>query len=438
MKNRGLLNANTTLHFVTRKIISKKKERRHSKTIGSFLTKIVLCLFLFVNIAHSQITDYNQLNDQEQADFSRWLGWVWGDGIPNNLTELTGIKYTGPTKAAFNSRYNVVMERLKDTDLGITVASNGTNNRRLLQPWNYWLDAIPGGRAEDSQLLRDAVKNPNFLAGIIDTEGGGGNNYYIDDHFFGPSHPDETKAWGIRNFGPNRMIQLYHLLGDTYGFEKTAMQIGTQGELYTYSDPTQRQAAIDRIIEKFNSTEASNLNGVGKTIRVRVYIHPDDWGTLRSYGYWSFPARYPPSGGELVELSDSYPRADLENVGGPDYVLIQHKSTNKLLTSNLELTDSANGDETLWQFIDLGDGYYRIVSKANNQGLRAISGKLLTLAPENFTGFQTQWKLTHLSNGSYLIFNRWRWGKYLRVNNSTTLRHGSSGATAQWNFIDMN
>jgi len=405
---------------------------------------ITILFFLLIGTtAHSQITDYYQLNDQDQANLSRWLGWVWGDGIPNNLADSTGIKYTGPSAnrlPEFDKRYNEFTESLAAVDLGMILANGGTNTRRIREPWDYWIDAIPGGNIEDSDLLRDVVKNPNFLAGIIDTEGGRDNGlYYIDDHFYAPSHPDTRKGWGLRNFGPNRMIQLYHLLGDTYGFGKTFMEVGKNGTFYTYNNQTERETAISSFIDKYNSSKAMNENGNANLFRVRVYIHSDDWETLRSYGYWIPPARYPRSGGDLVILEEGdQARADLENVDESEYVLLQHKSTNKLLRSDIELTASEEGDATLWKLIDIGNGYFRIASKADNLWLRAISNKLLQTVPDTFQGHQTQWKIKELSNGSYLITNRWKYGNNLRVNSQIYVRHGSSGATAHWNIIGLN
>lgn len=442
MKHYGLGQTNNSNHLFT--TIHSYFTMNYSCGRRKFLNGLTLLFFLLISTsAHSQITDYFQLDEQDRADFSRWLGWVWGDGIPDNTADLTGIKYTGPSATKlpeFDNRYNEFTESLAGTGLGMLLANGGTNTRRIKQPWNFWIDGIPGGDG-NSELLRDAVRNPNFLAGIIDTEGGiDAGNYYIDDHFYAPSHPDTGKGWGLRNFGPNRMIQLYHLLGDTYGFEKTFMQIGINNQpTYTYANPTERQTAIDELIEKYNSTKAMNENGSAKIFRVRIYIHSDDWETLRSYGYWIPPRRYPKLGGNLVVLQEGdRARADLENVGESEYVILQHKSTNKLLRSNIELANTAQGDVTLWKLLDIGNGYFRIVSKANNLWLRAIDNKRLQMVPENFTGFQTQWKIEELSNGSYLITNRWINGNILRVNSQIYVRHGSGGATAHWNIIGLN
>ena len=275
-------------------------------------------MFVAIGI-QAQDVDYHELSLQEQADFSRWLGWVWGDGEPLDTDNLTGIRYAGPTSSNFDNRYNDVTDRLKDAGLGIVLSNGNTNRRRIQEPWDYWTNAIPGGNPGDSQLLKDAVLNPNFLAGIIDTEGGNcgstGNNYYIDDHFYAPSHPDDSRQWGLLHFGPYRMIELFHLIGGTYGFGKTTMQIGTQGTRYLYEDVSEREAAIQRVLDEFDNTEAINQAattfGEARTTRVRIYIDITDWDTFRSYGYWTFPRRYPDCDDQLTSLSGSFPLTNL-------------------------------------------------------------------------------------------------------------------------------
>jgi len=279
------------------------------------LLLVAVCILLQSNKASSQSIEYNELTAQQQADFSRWLGWVWGDGKPTNITEETGVRYGGP---GFSGRYNALMTRLLDADLGIVLGDGGTNNIRIIEPWNYWNDAIPGQNPNETQLLRDAVRNPNFLAGIIDTEGGGcqsTNGYFIDDHYYGPAHPDNTKAYGILNFGTNRMIQLFHLIGGTYGFENASMQIGTQGTKYKYGIEAEREMAITELIDGFNNTEANNQNAEtiedGTTKRVRIYIDVNDWDTIRSYGFWDEPDRYPDCDQPVVSIPNNLPLTNL-------------------------------------------------------------------------------------------------------------------------------
>ncbi len=290
----------------------------HFKTI--FYSAFIIST-LVLNISSdliAQQVSYAELSAQEQADFSRWLGWIWGDGRPNDLDNFTGIQYTGPNGSQFDNRYKDVVDRLLESDVGLVLANGGTNRRRILEPWDYWFDAIPGSNPGDPQLLRDAVRNPNFLAGIIDTEGGNcgsSNSFYIDDHTHSPFHPDDTKPWGLLNFGPNRIIQLFHLIGDTYGFDKASLQVGTQGQRYIYGDETQRQTAITELLTKFDLTaqinQAAATNEEAQSIRARIYIDSADWDTFRSYGYWTNPSRYPDCNNPVTSLPSNFPLINL-------------------------------------------------------------------------------------------------------------------------------
>jgi hypothetical protein len=286
-----------------------------------FWNVIFFCIVwnLGANDLYSQPVDYQDLTPQEQADFSRWLGWVWGDGLPNDLNNLTGIRYTGPNSSQFDNRYRELVDRLLESPLGL-VLEGGNNRRRILDPWDYWTDAIPGGNPNDPQLLIDAVKNPNFLAGIIDTEGGNcgstNNNYYIDDHTFSPSHPDTDRGWGLLNFGPNRMIQLFHLIGGVYGFEKTRMEVGVDQPRYLYGDEVERNTAILMAIDRFNDTKAHNIEALmngetGRSLRIRIYIDEEDWDTFRSYGYWTNPSRYPNCNNSVETINGNLPLTNL-------------------------------------------------------------------------------------------------------------------------------
>ena len=287
----------------------------------------VLAFFMTNQSITAQNISYQELSAQEQADLSRWLGWVWGDGIPLDLEQLTGIKYTGPTNSNFSNRYDAVVQRLVTSPINIALGNGGTNTRRVLEPWDFWIDGIPGGNENDPQILRDAVQNPNFLAGIIDTEGGNcgntNNDYYIDDHFYAPSHPDNTKGWGLLNFKPGRMVQLYHLLGNVYGFEKTAIQIGTHGDKYIYGIESDRRLGIQEVYEEFEKTkminEAAANQDEAQTKRVRIYIDNEDWETFRSYGYWNNPKRYPSCNNPVTSLIGTFPLVNLA-LANPDWL----------------------------------------------------------------------------------------------------------------------
>ncbi len=291
------------------------------RTQNLWITPIPLLLLLLMSFnspLFSQSVEYDALSLQEQADFSRWLGWVWGDGNPIDTDSLTGVRYTGPSHEPFNTRYDELVDRLLLSDLPIVLANGGTNTRRFKEPWDFWTNSIPGGAPNDSQLLRDAIRNPNFLAGIIDTEGGNcgsTNSYYIDDHFYAPSHPDTTKGWGLLNFGPGRMIQLYHLLGSTYGFEKTSMQVGITGDRLVYADEFERATAIQTVVDQYLITEAINQsatnNNEAQLLRVRIYVDSSDWNEIRAYGYWNSPKRYPDCNNPVTVISTNKPNTNL-------------------------------------------------------------------------------------------------------------------------------
>jgi len=180
----------------------------------SIVSSIEEELAINVNHRNGQEIEYNQLSEQEQADITRFLGWIWGDGKPTN--NGSGAKYTSN-----HSKYNGTINRLA----AITIDGNsnpfnfpeGGNLKRLPNIWNYWNNALPGGNPDDPQLLRDAIRNPNFLAGLIDGEGqvvhAPGKQYYIDDQTYFPSHPTKTLYGGLY-FGPERINQLFLLLGE--------------------------------------------------------------------------------------------------------------------------------------------------------------------------------------------------------------------------------
>ena len=137
-----------------------------------------MCLSLGVLFASVVIaaaapaSEYDDLTAQQQADLSRFLGWVWADGKPLNTDQVTGIR-----SEVRHAKYQAVVERLLAVpELGMQLANTDgePDKRKIKAPWKFWNHSLPGGNPEDPRLLRDAIRNPNFLAGVI--EGGGGRS----------------------------------------------------------------------------------------------------------------------------------------------------------------------------------------------------------------------------------------------------------------------
>lgn len=263
----------------------------------------LICCASIANIAAAESVsaiEYGDLTAQQQADVSRFLGWVWGDGKPLNTDQVTGIR-----SGVRHAKYMAVVERLlKVPGLGMKlgVKAGEPDKLKIKAPWNFWNNSLPGGNPGDPQFLRDAIRNPNFLAGVIEGEGGTsdkGQLYYIDDHFHGPARQD--KLYGLAHFGPERVLQLFELLAETYGFTKTSLQIGGNNKsasIYSYAQIDEARADLHR---RFDAAMAQNqavnraeTNNYQKLIPTHLYIHPDDWDTLRSYGFF-FSGRIPSS-----------------------------------------------------------------------------------------------------------------------------------------------
>lgn len=432
------------------------------KLTHSISVLLVLVIFLFASCEKDTITDviknevvqeqsyslfskqntsieYHQLTNQQQADFARLLGWLWGDGKPTS--NGSGTKFTG-----FHPKYNQVFNRLKN--LTVNGNSNPFNlplsgdNKKLSDFYDYWDNALPGGNSSDPDILRDALKNPNFLAGLIDGEGfknhAPGSVYYIDDQTYAPSHPKKTN-YGMITFGPNRMIQLFQLLGETYGMTNTVMQIGRDN--YSY---TQRCEAITALISRYNLAKATNENpNLGTdAFTVRIIIDNTDFSVLRSYGYWNQNGyRSPaPDDATLNKLTGNYPDMLTEVTGtmsffydNQQYIRIRHTNTNTFLSSNIILSSSGTSNSALWSKLDVDGEHFRIVSN-DNKWLKGFSDGSVNMASTQNTGWQTQWKTRELSNGRFLITNRLFPDKHLRVNNDTNVRIGSKGSKAHWSF----
>jgi|GEM_PF-6069553 len=284
--------------------------------IMNVLSRLPLfCLLLCALAAVAQAVEYKDLTAQQQADVSRFLGWVWADGKPLNTNLVTGIR-----SEVRHAKYVAVVDSLLEVPgLGFELGNTGgePDPLKVKQPWNFWNNSLPGGNPDDPKLLRDAIRNPNFLAGIIEGEGGyHEGKYVIDDHFHGPCRRD--KVYGLANFGPERILQLFELLGETYGFTNTTIQVGggANAPIFTYA---QRDAARADLQQKYDVAKAQNVavnEGDGGSYRgvipVRVFIDQARWDTLRSYGFF-FAGRIPTSPTDTPHrsLSGTQPADDL-------------------------------------------------------------------------------------------------------------------------------
>lgn len=397
----------------------------------------------------AQASDYDLLTDKEKADLSRFLGMIWADGRPTDSG--TGAKYSSN-----HSKYNGVVNRLAAIKIGgntnpFNFPTSG-NLKLLPNIWDYWDNSLPGGNPNDPQLLREAIRNPNFLAGLIEGEGQvhhkAGNRYYIDDHTFTPSHPDK-KSYGQLNFGPERMNQLFLLLGETYGFVNTEMEIGKNGTRYNYA--TERCEALQAARDKYQEIKANNEDPTTapKGVTIKIYIDQADFVTLRSYGYYQrdkFRTPAPDNDGTLNVLQSNLPDI-LPKVQGPMSFFeggatgfkIAHTVSDSYLNSDLDLVPFVNDNTISWELIDLGTGYFRIISlddSKDKRWLKAWENGPISLVGQNSTGHKTQWEQIELSNGSYLLKNRF-FAKYLRLGTNGSVKHGASGMPAHWSVEEV-
>ena len=412
-------------------------------------------LLLLATIAfnsHAQTNDYHKLTAQEQADLARYLGWVWGDGKPTNTG--TGILYKGG-----NRNYDATVTRLAK------IRIDGKTNpfkfpesgdlKRAPDVWDYWENSLPGGNPGDPEILREAIRHPNFLAGIIEGEGQGRHsdptrNYYIADQSYAPSHPD--KLYGIANFGPERMIQLFLLLEETYGFSNPAVSIG-KNEIYNYN--TQRCEAINKIREEYRIRKVQNERGnLQSAFTVKVYIKPPYFDEIRSYGYFSKSRgdyRTPAPDRDLTIISSdpALPAKNAEVTGTMNFFNNSGAGTRLLhdsgyyLNSNLDIVRQTNNSNLNWELIDLNNGYYRIESldsSISNNALQApMDDTTIKMRGEQNDWFLTQWEKVPVSNTSnqYYLKNRFH-ETYLKVNTSnSTLNHGVRGSAARWTLEEL-
>lgn len=381
--------------------------------------------------------NWEDLTAQQQADFARFLGRLWGDGVPNDLNNLTGSKFTGKS-----TKHNEIYDRLKN------VFDLPKNNTRKNMPnfYDYWVDALPGNKPGDPQILREAVQNPNFIAGLIDAEGGtghqAGTRYLIEDQTYAPSHPDESRDWGILNFGPNRIIQLFSLLEDSYGFTNTKIRIGNTEFFYA-----QKEEAIQELLERYNQAKVMNENpATGSTgFTVKIFINPAHFDELRSYGYWEnqncnnddCKFRSPaPDDASLNILTGNFPDILSEN---PDCFQILHMENNMVISSDLELVPISQNNSLCWSTINVDGEYFRIVSNKNGKWLKAHNSMELGLVSDQNTGWQTLWKKKLFADGNFYLINKKFKDDYLRADiNKTKVKLGVKGKQAKWIFSSIN
>jgi len=407
------------------------------------LRRIVPLIFLAAIAfkGHAQEIGYDDLNDIQKAQLARYLGWVWGDGKPGINNDGDGIYYR-----VFNPSYEHIIKGLVDIEFNgeknPLSFPDSDDNIKLKRYWNYWHNSLPGGNLDDPQILQEAIKNPNFLAGIIEGEGQQGHQeqfryFMIADQFYAPEHPDLTKAYDVRKFGPERMIQLYLLLKDVYGLDSVFMTIKgkrpTGNELHGCEVIEALRIKYD--FYKMKNEEAAqdeDLTPEGG-FPVKLYVRSSDYEAIRSYGYY-------PRGNYRTPAPDSdLRRLEVEEVAEHDvlgYKRFQHASGNYLNT-DLNMVPLNNNHNFNWKLIDLKNGYYRIEpqnSSMDRKWLQAANNTVVRLAGESWTGFFTQWEKMPVPDTAnrYYLKNR-RPDSYLRVGNSQSiLKHGGRGPAAQW------
>jgi len=421
-------------------------------------------LLLLLSIAfssHAQEIKYNDLVAHERADLARYLGWVWGDGKPG--FNETGILYKGG-----NPNYSAVVRRLAKIDIGGNINPFrfpvSGNLKHAPDVWDYWNNSLPGGNPGDPEILRQAIRHPNFLAGIIEGEGQGGHsnpnwNYYIADQYYSPSNPDPDKIYDVVNFGPERVIQLFSLLQETYMFTNPTISIQKNGKKYQYD--TERCEVIEKIREKYSEVKENNESGNSpKGFPVKIYVNPNDFPTIRDYGYFRKSKgdyRTPAPDSDLIilpNIQDTDDPATGENaeVSGP-MTFFNNEATTRFVTengdylnSNLDIVPLTNNDHLDWKLVDLNNGFYRIESQDNsitNNWIQAVSNEanntLVRLADASSTWHQTQWEKIPVTNmnDQYYLKNR-HFGTYLRVGtSSSTLKHGGAGPAARWTLEEI-
>lgn len=275
---------------------------------------IAAFLILITFSGYSHASDYDKLTTQEKADLARYLGWVWGDGRPGY--DGNGILYKGG-----DSNYSDTVKRL--AQISFDGETNPfkfpvSGNLNLMTGWQYWDNSLPGGNSGDPQVLRDAIRHPNFLAGIIEGEGqifhsDSTKDFYVADQSYSPGHPD--KLYDIANFGPDRMVQFFRLLAETYGYSNPSISIGSK----KYSYDTQFCEAVADIYEEYDRRREQNRNGQQVSgFTVRLYVNPPDLDEVRNYGYFERASgrfRTPAPDNRLNVIRSSLPDENVEANG---------------------------------------------------------------------------------------------------------------------------
>lgn len=404
---------------------------------------VVVLLLVTTWGGNAYSSDYDKLTLQEKADLARFLGWVWGDGRPGD--DGTGIIYQGS-----NRNYGATVARLAEIRFDGRTNPFGFptgSNRRLTQAWNYWDDSLPGGNPGDPEVLRDAIRHPNFLAGLLEGEGQIFHNnpdapFYVADQSYSPSHPD--RSYDIANFGPERMVQLFELLAETYGFSNPSMTIGNR----RYHYDSERCQAIEDLQELHDQRRAQNESGdLQSGFTVRVFINPINFPEVRNYGYFEkFDGRYrtPAPDSQLQIIRSTRSNQNTEASGSMTFFDNEVREGTRLQNLSGDfLTDdligAPSGGGGLWQLVNLGNGYQRIVSRNSatvGRFLRAEPSGGVTLAPSTNTWHQTQWEVIPVSGEPSQVFLRNRFsGDYLRIAPSDLrLEHGVRGSAARWSL----
>lgn len=411
------------------------------------IVAVLLMGFVAFN-SHAQSNDYQKLSHQEKADLARYLGWVWGDGRPGY--DGTGILYKGG-----NPNYKATVDRLskirfdgKTNPFGFPVSGD----RKLTNVWNYWNNSLPGGNPGDPNILREAIKHPNFLAGIIEGEGqvfhsDPNAEFYIADQSYSPSHPD--KIYDIAYFGPERMIQLFSLLEETYGFNNPAMSIGN----IKYQYNTHRCVVMEHIREEYNDRKNQNERGnLQSAFTVKIFIKPQNFTEIRSYGYFhknNGQYRTPAPDTRLDIINSALTDQNTEVNGPMTFFEANGVAGLRLLNgsgyyvnSALEAVSLRNNSDLSWKLIDLNNGYYRITSldsPIRDNALQALNNGVLRLADGSNNWHLTQWEKVPVPNtrNRYYLKNRFH-NTFLRIGaNESKLKHGFVGGDTRWSLEEV-
>lgn len=416
--------------------------------LRALLPLLMLASIAFSSQAYS--SDYHKLTGQEKADFARFLGWVWGDG--RSGYDGRGILYKGgkPEYTALVTRLSEIRIDGKRNPFGFPESGD----RRVTHAFEYWYNSLPGGNPGDPQILRDAIRHPSFLAGILETEGqifhsDPAADFYVADQTYAPSHP--KKIHDIAYFGPERMIQLVQLLEEVYGFSNPAISVGRTK--YQYN--THRSQAFDAIRRQYSTRKRLNESGnLQPSFTVKVYVKAPYFDEIRDYGYFAVKSgkyRTPAPDYKLRIIRSTLSDQNAEANGSMSFGSMSFSESNscvgtrirhtsgKYLNSDLSLAFLGNGADKVWELSALDNGHHQVISQTQGLSNRVLFGyadNALALAPTISTWNHSQWKVIRVANTSnrYLLRNRGT-GTYLRVRNwDSAVEHGAPGTEAQWTF----